>query len=203
MIIDSGEHELFVGPKGSFGPKLVAGLCAVLITALVLAGYAVLRRRHLQTAASMASTQELAAEPKGPPKALILVDDALPQGGKTVIGGTVRNTSAERLEGLSVELELKRRKDGLGEKKLVTLEPSQLDPEQEARYSFQLKGQEYGSVRLVSLKAGPNLLPIPYTVSQGQKRPAERLESKTIIIDKRSTKRDEFLNSADNPARVP
>jgi len=203
MIIDSNEPELFVEPKRSFGPKLVAAACALLITALVLGGYAVLRRRHVQNAASMASPQELTALPKGPPKALILVDDALLKGGNTIIGGTVKNTSAERLEGLSVELELKRRRDGLTEKKLVSLEPSQLDPEQEARYSFQLKNQDYGSVRLVSLKAEPNLLPLAYRVAQGQKRPPERLESKTIIIDKRSSKHDEFLNSPDNPARVP
>ena len=41
-----------------------------------------------------------------------MVDDALLQGGKTIIGGTVKNTSGEKLEGLAVELELKRRKDG-------------------------------------------------------------------------------------------
>ncbi|MDQ6652533.1 MAG: hypothetical protein M3Y84_07295 [Acidobacteriota bacterium] len=201
MITDSHEHELFSEPKGSLGAKLVAGVCALTITALVLAGYAFLRRRHLQNAP--VGSQALSGEPKGPPKAMVLVDDALMQGGKTIIGGTVKNISAEKLEELSVELELKRRKDGIGEKQLVALEPSQLDPAKEARYSIQLKGQDYGSVRLVALKAGPNLLPLAYTVAQGQKRPAERLESKTIIIDKRSSQRGEFLNSPDNPARVP
>jgi hypothetical protein len=200
MITDSHEHELFSEPKGSLGAKLVAGVCAVLITALVLVGYAFLRRRHLQN--TSAASQTLSGEPKGPPKALILVDDALLQGGTTIIGGTVKNTSTEKLVGLSVERELRRRKDGLGEKQLIALEPSRLDPEQEARYSLQLKGQDYGSVRLVALKAGPNLMPLPYTVAQGQKRPAERLESKTVIIDRRSPQR-EFLNSPDNPARVP
>jgi hypothetical protein len=193
---------LFGEPKGSLGAKLVAGVCALVITALVLAGYALLRRRsHLQNAS--AGPQALSAEPKGPPKAMILIDDALLQGGKTIIGGTVKNTSAQKLEGLSVELELKRRKDGVGEKHLVSLEPAQLDPEQEARYSIQLKAQEYGSVRLIALKAGPNLLPLAYTVAQGQKRPPERLESKTIIIDRHSSPRGDFLNSPDNPGRVP
>ena len=201
MITDSHEHELFSEPKGSLGAKLVACMCALVITALVWAGYAFLRRRHLQN--TSAGPQALSGEPKGPPKAMILVDDALLQGGKTIIGGTVRNISTEKLEGLSVELELKRRKDGVGEKQLVALQPPQLEPEQEARYSIQLKGQEYGSVRLLALKAGPNLLPLPYTVAQGQKRPQERLESKTIIIDKRSSQRGDFLNSPDNPARVP
>jgi hypothetical protein len=201
MITDSHEQELFSEPKGSLAAKLVAAVCALVITALVLAGYAFLRRRHLQN--TSAGFQAVSGEPKGPPKAMILVDDALLQGGKTIIGGTVKNTSTEKLEGLSVELELKRRKDGVGEKQLVALEPSRLDPEQEARYSLQLRGQDYGSVRLVALKAGPNLIPLPYTVAQGQKRPLERLESKTIIIDRRSPQRGDFLNSPDNPARVP
>jgi hypothetical protein len=57
---------------------------------------------------------------------------------------------------------------------------------------------------LVALKAGPNLVPLPYTTAQGQKRPPERLESKTITIGKPSpSKRGEFLNSPDNPSRVP
>lgn len=201
MITDSNEHELFGEPKGSLGAKVVAAISAVVITSLVLAGYTLLRRRHVQNIS--AGSQALSGEPKGPPKAIILVDDALLQGGKTIIGGTVKNTSTEKLEGLAVELELKRRKDGAGEKQLVALEPSQLDPEQEGRYSIQLKGQEYGSVRLVALKAGPNLSPLAYTVAQGQKRPPERLESKTITMDKRASKPGEFLNSPDNPARVP
>jgi hypothetical protein len=132
-----------------------------------------------------------------------MVDDALLQGSKTLIGGTVRNTSSEKLEGLSVEVELKRRKDGVSETQLVALQPAQLEPEQEGRYSLQLKAQDYGSARLVALKAGPNLVPLPYTTAQGQKRPPERLESKSITVDKPSSKGGEFLNSPDNPARVP
>ena len=202
MITESQEHELFGEPKRSAGAKVAAAISAIVITSLVLAGYALLRRRHFQNTTA-SSSQALASEPKGPPKAVILVDDALPQGGKTIIGGTVKNISGEKLEGLSVELELKRRKDGVGERNLVTVEPSQLDPAQEGRYSFQIKSQDYGSVRLLGLKAGPNLLPLAYTVAQGQKRAPERLESKTITVEKRPTKPGEFLNSPENPARVP
>jgi hypothetical protein len=133
----------------------------------------------------------------------VLVDDALLQGSKTIIGGTVRNTSAEKLDDVSVELELKRRKDGVVEKRLVALEPAHLDPQQEGHYSVQLKAQDYASARVVALRVGPDSLPLPYATAQGQKRPPERLESKTITVDKPSSKRSEFLNSPDNPARVP
>jgi len=198
------EDELFAESKRSVIPKLLAGIAALVITALVFTGYAFLRKRHAQEAASLSASSQPAAEPRQPPKALILVDEALVQGGKTIIGGTVKNTSAEKLEGLSVEIELKRRKDGVAEKQLLALQPDQLEPEQEGRYSLQLKPQDYGSARLVGLKAGPNLVSLPYATAQGQKRPTERLESKTITVGKpSSSKRGEFLNSPDKPARVP
>jgi hypothetical protein len=198
------EDELFAETKGSILPKLVAATAALVVTALVFSGYALLRKRHAQEAASSSLSMQPATEPRQPPKALILVDEALPKGGVTIIGGTVKNTSAEKLEGLSVEIELKRRKDGVAEKQLLALQPDLLDPQQEGRYSLQLKAQDYGSARLVALKAGPNLVPLPYTTAQGQKRPPERLESKTITIGKPSpSKRGEFLNSPDNPSRVP
>jgi hypothetical protein len=203
-MIDS-QPELFSESKRSAIPKVLAGILALVITALVFAGYAVLRKRHAQDSGALAlSSSPAKAEPRKPPKALVLVDDALLQGGKTIIGGTVRNTSTERLEGLSVEVELKRRKDGVAEKQVVALTPAQLEPEQEGRYSLELRAQDYGSARLVALTTGPNLVPLPYTTAQGQKRPLERLESKTITVEKRpSSKPGGFLNSPDNPARVP
>ncbi len=203
-MTDSLHEELFVEPKSSFGLKLIAAISALAVTIAVLAGYVYLRQRHARNGVAPASTaQANASEPKGSPKAMILVDEALLQGNKTIVGGTVRNTSAERLGQVTVELELKRRKDGVTEKKLVALEPSQLEPGQEGRYSLELKGQEYGSARLVGLRVGPDSSPVVFTSAQGQKRPPERLESKTVIVDKPSSKRAEFLNSPDNPARVP
>lgn len=204
-MIDSHQHELFAEPKRSLAPKVFAGIAALVITALVFAGYTVLRKRHAQSSGLLAlSSQPPIAEPRKPPIALVMVDDALLQGRKTIIGGTVKNTSAGKLEGLSVELELKRRKDGVAETQLVALQPAQLEPEQEGRYSLKLKVQDYASARLVALKAGPNLVPLPFATAPGQKRQPERLESKTITVGKPpSSKRGEYLNSPDNPARVP
>ena len=200
-MIESHQEELFVEPKNAVGPKLLAALAAFIVTALVFAGYTLLRKRH---AGSVASLQAASAPdtPK-PPKALIIIDEALLQGGKTTIGGVVRNTSAEKLEGLAVELELRRRKDGVMETRLVPLTPAELESQQEGRYLVELKAQDYGSARLVGLRAGPNSLPLPYSTAQGQKRPLERFEPKTIIVGKPSGKSGEFINSPDNPARVP
>jgi hypothetical protein len=201
-MIESHQDELFLESKSSAAPKLLAALAALLVTALVFAGYTLLRKRHAED--SVASLQNTSAtDPAKPPKALIIIDEALLQGGKTTIGGIVRNTSAEKLERLSVELELRRRRDGVIETRSVALTPAELESQQEGRYLLELKAQDYGSARLVALKAGPDSRPLPYATAQGQKRPPERLEPKTIIVGKPSGKGGEFLNSPDSPARVP
>jgi hypothetical protein len=203
-MIESHQDELFVESKRSVAPMALAAIAALVITGLVFTGYALLRKRHAEDSGSLAlSSSGPTAEARKPPKALIVIDEALLQGGKTTIAGTVKNTSAEKLEGLSVELELKRRKDGVTEGQLLPLDPPQLEPQQEGRYSLQLKAQDYSSAKLIGLKAGPGLLALPFTTAQGQKRPLERLETKTITVGKGTKKRGEFLNSADNPARVP
>ena len=198
-MIESHQSELFVEPRSSAGPKLLAALAALLVTALVFAGYTLLRKRH---AGTLVSSQPASTIGK-PPKALIVIDEALLQGGKTTIGGIVRNTSSEKLEGLAVELELRRRKDATIETRAIALAPANLEAQQEGRYLLELKAQDYSSARLVGLKAGPNAVPLPYATAQGQKRPLERLEPKTIIVGRPSGKGGEFLNSPDNPARVP
>jgi len=199
-MIESHHEEFFVEPKRSAGTKVLAGLAAVLVTALVFGGYTLLRKRH---ANSLASSQPAATAEAKPPKALIIIDEALLQGGKTTIGGIVRNTSSEKLEGLAVELELRRRKDAVIETRSIPLAPASLESQEEGRYLLELKAQDYSSARLVALKAGSNALPLPYATAQGQKRPLERLEPKTIIVGRPSGKGGEFLNSPDNPARVP
>ncbi len=199
-MIESHQDELFVEPKSSAGTKFLAGLAALLVTALVLAGYTLLRKRH---AGTLVSSQTASITEAKSPKALIIIDEALLQGGKTIIGGIVRNTSSEKLEGLAVELELRRRKDATIETRAVPLAPANLESQQEGRYLLELKAQDYSSARLVGLKAGPKALPLPYATAQGQKRPLERLEPKTIIVGRPSGKGGEFLNSPDNPARVP
>ena len=203
-MIESHQDELFVEPKSSAGPKLLAGLAALLITALVFTGYTLLRKRHAEDSGVLTLSSPVPVTTTAqPPKALIIVDEALLQGGKTTIAGTVRNTSAEKLEGLSVQLELKRRQGGTTEMRLLLLSPAQLEAQQEGRYSLELKAQDYSSARLVALKTGSNLQPVPYATSPGQKRPPERLEPKTIIVGRPAGKGGEFLNSPDNPARVP
>lgn len=198
---NSLHEELLLEPKTSTGLKIIAAIAAVVVATLLLGGYFILRQRHAETVAASIP----AAEPRPEPKAIILVDDATIGGGKSTLAGTVKNTSNETLSNLQIELELKSRKGAGAEKRLVPVEPAELQPNQEGRYSIQLAVQDYASARLIGLKSGGDLAAVPYTTGQGQKRQPERLESKTITVDKRPPggKRDEFLNSPDNPARVP
>jgi hypothetical protein len=207
MLTDSSHTDLLIEEKQPAGRKLAAILAALLITALLVAGYTYLRRRHGQQMAAQAlqaqqENAQNATVPKGPAKAHILVDEALLKGGQTIIGGTVKNTSNEKLSGLSVELVLRRRKDATVEQTLVPIEPVDLEPAQEGRYSLKIPAQEYSAVRLVSLRSGGSNL-LAYTSSPGQKRSPERIEPKVVIVPRPGSRGGEFLNSPDNPARVP
>lgn len=200
MLTDSVDSELLQEEKSSFRRKLVAGFLALVFTGGVFAGYLYFRNRHVRQklAASQAAQTNI---PRGPAKAHILVDDALLKGGQTVIGGTVKNISQEKLSDLSVDLELKRRDNGTLERMKVSLSPAHLEPNQEGNYLLKVPAQQFSSVRLASLSAEATQL--VFTTGQGQKRPLERLEPKVVVVPRPPSRGGEFLNSPDNPARVP
>jgi hypothetical protein len=196
-------EEAIAQQKESTRRKLLAVVCAVGITAVLLVGYGYIRKYHAQRILANTTPPPPAdTGPKGPPLAHIVIDEPLLEKGVTTIGGSVKNISDRELTGLSIALELKRRKDGATEQTAVPIEPSQLQPQQEGAYSLKLPAQNYGSIRLVGLKADPQSTLIAYSSSPGKKRPPERLEPKTIVV-KRPGRSGEFLNSPDNPTRVP
>src|SRR6266576_7131780 len=95
---------------------LLGVLAALVVTGLVFAGYAILRKQHQQKTLAEEQARAPRVESKGPAKAQILVDDALIKGDQTILGGSVKNISPENLNNLVVNLELIRRKDGATEK---------------------------------------------------------------------------------------
>jgi hypothetical protein len=183
--------------------KLLAVVCAVAITAVLLVGYGYIRKYNAEKLiASNAPPPVVDSGPKGPPLAHIVVDEPTLEKGMTTIGGVVRNISKQELNGLSVVLELRRRKDGGLEQTALPVTPGQLQPEQEGSYSMKVSAQEFASIRLAGLKADSQSALLAYSSSQGKKRTPERLEPRTIVV-KRSGKPGEFLNSPDNPGRIP
>jgi hypothetical protein len=201
MLNESVDLVMAEEARKSSAIKIVAVVAAVLVTAALLAGYAVMRKRHAQRTQEAIALETPVVTPKSPPKAQIIMDEPLLKGTDTIIGGRVKNISSGRLDGLTVHLELRHRKNTELAESLVSVDPSPLEAGQEGTYSVKFRAQEYSSVRLIGLTVEPNSIALAYTAAQGKQRPPERLESKTIII-RPSSKRDEFLNSPDNPARV-
>ena len=183
--------------------KLLAVVCAIGVTAVLLVGYGYIRKYHAQKViANNTPPPVVDSGPKGPPLAHVVIDEPSLSKGMTTIGGVVKNISKQELTGLSVVVELRRRKDGGLEESLLPVAPAQLQPDQEGSYSLKVPAQDFASIRLAGLKSDPSSDLIAYSSSQGKKRTPERLEPKTIVV-KRAGKPGEFINSPDNPGRVP
>jgi hypothetical protein len=122
-----------------------------------------------------------------------------------MISGTVHNISGQSLSNLSIEVELTRRKDAGTEVRALDVEPKELAPEQKGHYTLALTG-DYRSIKLLHIKTGPDSNEIGFKTAPGAARPVERApEGKTIIVDKPSAPKqgEEFINTPDNPARIP
>jgi len=195
-------EEAIARERDSNKLKLLAVVCAVALTAILLVGYGLIRKYHAQKVlAENTPPPVVDAGPKGPALAHVVLDEPSIAKGITTIGGVVKNISKQDLSGLSVVIELRRRKDGGLEENILPVTPAQLQPEQEGSYSVTLPAQNFASIRLAGVKADPQSTLIAYSSSQGKKRTPERLEPKTIVV-KRAGKPGEFINTPDNPGRI-
>jgi hypothetical protein len=108
--------------------KLLAAVCAVGVTALLLVGYGYIRKYHAQKVLTdNAPPPVVETGPKGPPLAHVVIDEPSLAKGMTTIGGVVKNISRQELTNLSVVIELRRRKDGGLEKSVLPVTPAQLN----------------------------------------------------------------------------
>jgi hypothetical protein len=193
-------EEAIARERDSSKQKLLAVICAVGLTAILLVAYGYIRKFHAQRV--IAENTPPPVPEKAPPLAHIIVDEPTLEKGMTTIGGVVKNISKQELSGISVVIQLRRRKDSGVEETALPVTPAQLQPEQEGSYSLKVSAQDFASIRLAGLKADPQSSLIAYSSSQGKKRTPERLEPKTIVV-KRAGKPGEFINTPDNPGRVP
>jgi hypothetical protein len=204
MINDPFHHEETIArEKESTRRKLLGVVCAVAVTAILVAGYGYMRKYHWQKVIENNTPPPVVETgPKGPALAHVVIDEPTIEKGTTTIGGVLKNISKQELNGVQVVVELRRRKDGGLEESLLPVSPAQLQPDQEGVYSMKAPVQDFASIRLVGVKADPQSNLIAYSSSQGKKRPPERLEPRIIVV-KRAGRPGEFLNSPDNPSRVP
>jgi hypothetical protein len=167
--------------------------------------------RQAQTTSNVAHVPTPTAskvEPQAPAPtgANIYVDEAMLSKPYAIIGGTVENISGEKLENLSVEIELKRRDGGSTERREVSVQPGDLDPGKQGKYSLKVLSDEWGSSRVVSLHTGAGNDEVTFKSLPGAKRPPERIESKVMIVKTPHQKKsngDNFINTPDTPIRVP
>ena len=181
----------------------VSIIVAIAVTCGLSAGYMYLRRLHAEK--NRAAQQTQSAAPVAPLEAQIFTDDAMLKGSKAVISGTVLNISHNLLSDLSLDIELTRRTDSSKEVHSLTVEPKDLAPDEQGRYSLTVP-REYSSARLLRLKSGGRSADVAFKTAPGAQRPPERTPetSKTIVI-KRTKPRsgEEFINTPDNPTNVP
>jgi hypothetical protein len=180
---------------------LIGMLCAVLLTGAVLGGYMWLRKRHERQVAAAAEAEVK----RKAPRVEVFVDDALVNGKTTTLGGTVHNISNEPLQNIAVELQLRRRVGSGLDTRVIVPEMTDLAPDARARYSVQVATDDYISATFFRVVGGTDRAAVPFKALPGNPRPPmEPPGSKTIIVDKRSPgKGDEFINTPNNPGRVP
>jgi hypothetical protein len=180
---------------------LVGMLCAVVLTGAVLGGYMWLRKRHERQVAAAAEAEVK----RKAPRVEVFVDDALVNGKTTTLGGTVHNISNETLQNITVELQLRRRVGSGLDTRVVVPEMTDLAPDARAHYSVQVATDDYISATFFRVAGGTDRAAVPFKALPGTPRPPmEPPGSKTIIVDKRSPgKGDEFINTPNNPGRVP
>jgi hypothetical protein len=203
MINDPFHQDEAVAREKETTKRLLLGIvCAVAITAILLAGYTYFRKRHaLQVITANTPPAVVESGPKGPPVAHIWIDEPTLEKGSTTIGGVVKNISKQELAGVSIAMELKRKKDKSIEQTLVPLTPARLQPDEQGSYSLKLSSKDYDSIKFVGIKADPQAALIAYSTSPGKKRPLERLQPQ--VVSKGKTKEGDFINTADNPTKVP
>ena len=203
MINNPFHQEDAVEQQHDTNRRLLLGIvCAVAVTALLVAGYAYIRRYHAQRILAENQPPPVTdSGPKGPPLAHVVIDEPTLDKGFTVIGGAIKNISDRDLSDVYVVIEMRRRKDSGLEDVALPVSPPVLQSQQEGAFSLRAAAQDYASIRLAGVKAEPQSTLIAYTSSQGKKRPPERFEPKIVVV-KRSGKPGEFINSPDNPGRI-
>jgi hypothetical protein len=204
----SSAPHLFEGrePTVSKWARLGAIACALAVAAALLVGYRLFRARQL---ARVRAAQQTEPAPKivAPPEAQILEDEARLKGSQALITGTIRNISEKRLEALSLEMELKRRNNPQAvEQRKVNVEPADLAPGEEGRYTLSLPSSEWSGARVLHLNSERRSEAIAFRSAVGARRAPERTAPgapKVVVVPRPRPKGEEFLNTPDDPIRIP
>lgn len=186
---------------------IVIIIACLLVAAIILGAYFIFYRETPQP--MNAQGQGPAAPPANrATEVQIFEDEPLLKDSQAVVGGKVRNISRETLSNLSLEIELKRRGGGNTETRTVKIAPNELAPGAEGKYSLTLPRQEFSGTQIKQLRSASRPDLIVFKTSPGARRPKEpphEQPTRTVIIERPAprSKDDEFINTPDNPTRVP
>jgi hypothetical protein len=202
QLLEPSSDAMERGRSSTF--KIVSILVAVAITGALLTGYLLWRGWHEEKTGSGQPAQTKAdVRPALPAKVQVIMDEPVRKGQEAVITGTVHNISNENLSNLSLDAELTHRKDGSKEVVSFQPDPKDLSPNGDGKYALSLTG-DYSLIAITRVKAGAKSEEIGFKTATGAKRPPERpAEIKTVIINRPPKKGEEFINTPDNPAKVP
>lgn len=181
---------------------LIGVLCALILSGSVFGGYLFLRKRHERQVAAAAAAETLK---KTTPKVEVLVDDAMIEGKKSVLGGTIHNISGETLRNVAVEIQLRKRTGGGLETRVVVPELTDLPPDGRTHYQVEVAVQDYSSATFSKVLSGDTRTAIAFKAFPGAERPPmEAPASKTVVVTKPApAKGEEFINTEKNPGKIP
>jgi hypothetical protein len=103
-------------------------------------------------------------------------------------------------------MELKRRTGQNTERRQISVEPSNLEPGAEGRYTLSLRSSEWSGARVSSLNSARRAETIAFKSALGARRPPERLPQgspKVVVAPRPRPQGEEFINTPDNPTRIP
>jgi len=181
---------------------LVGVLCALLLTGSVCGGYLFLRKRHER---QLATAEAAAKIEKEKAKVEVAVDEARTEGKKSILSGTIHNISNDTLHNLAVELQLRRRTGGSTEARIVIPESTDLAPDAKTHYRLEVPVQDYNSATFARVVSGDAHLAVAFKAVPGAERPPLPAvpAGRTIVVARPAPKDGEFLNSEQNPGKVP
>ena len=183
--------------------KVLASVLALFLTVGLLGGFFYLRGRNERTlAARQASAEQVNVN--APPEAQVFQDEARLEGGRGIIGGTVRNISGATLENVSVEIELRKRVGQETEVRSVEVKPPTLPPGETGKYSLQIASKIWGGAKVLRLQSAGRERGVPFKPEAGAPRPAEaRPSPKVVVAPRPKPKGGDFINTPDTPIRIP
>lgn len=157
-----------------------------------------------------AANQNGAAQQKAAttPEANILVDKPRLVKPYAVIGGTVQNVGEQKLERLSVLIDLRRRDDDTTVRREVEVGPADLAPGEQGKFAIKVEPEEFRGSSVVGLRSGASGRDVAFKALPGAKRPPERIPDGkvvTVTVPRQKSKggNDEFINTPDTPIKVP